>query len=97
LGYPHDVLDPSWVDLWRLLNWADVLNLYDNAAVMLPGEVLGKPVVRSYLGSEYRNNWRRFNQQDSERSWLQTCTMPDLALSCPGSIIHMMSPAAGRQ
>jgi hypothetical protein len=83
LDYPHDVLDPNWVDLWRLLNWADVLNLYDGVVPILPAEALDKPVVRSYLGSEYRANWQQFNRQDKERGWLQTCTTIDLSLHGP--------------
>lgn len=90
LDYPHDMLDPNWVDLWRLLNWADVLNLYDGVVPILPTEALDKSVVRSYLGSEYRSNWQRFNQQDNERGWLQTCTTIDLSLYGPAWLAQPM-------
>jgi len=96
LDYPHDVLDPNWVDLWRLFNWADALNLYDNAAVMLPGEMLDKPVVRSYLGSEYRANWQRFNRQDNEHGWPQTCTTIDLSLRGPAWLPQPMGDMADK-
>ena len=80
LSFPHDVLSPNWVDLWRWLEWAEVLNLYDGVASSLPDEILSKKtVVRSYLGSEYRQNWRYFNEQDAKRGWPQTCTTVDLS------------------
>lgn len=80
LAYPHDVLAPNWVDLWRLLEWAEVLNLYDGVASAVPDEILSKKaVIKSYLGSEYRQNWRYFNEQDAERGWPQTCTTVDLS------------------
>lgn len=84
LGYQYDMLDPSWVDLWRLLEWAEVLNLYDGVPSALPDEILSKKtVVRSYLGSEYRRNWQHFNRRDAERGWPQTCTTIDLSSHGP--------------
>lgn len=83
MGYTCDALAPSDVEFWSLLEWADVLNVYDNAQALLPNEVLGKPIIKFYLGSEYRHNHEHFNRLDTERDWTQLCSSLDLSLYGP--------------
>lgn len=97
LGYPCDVLAPNAVEFWALLDWADVLNVYGNAQMSLPEEMLGKPIVKSYLGSDYRNGWEQFNRQDAAHSWPQTCTTMDLSLYGPTWLPFPMAAIHGRE
>ena len=51
-GYGYDVLSPSPEKLKALIEWADIVNAYDDFP--LPK---GKPGVKTYLGSYYRMMW----------------------------------------
>jgi hypothetical protein len=85
IKYPYDVLAPSPAQLRELLRWADVLNLHDEAASMLPAGTLGarRPVITTYHGSWYRSKWKQINARDKANGYIQTCLTIDLSVHGP--------------
>jgi glycosyltransferase involved in cell wall biosynthesis len=75
--YPRDIFRPSDDELEELLDWADVFHIFDDWP---RGAVLGrgKPVVVTYNGSYYRQNWERLNESDAKEGIHQLCTTLDL-------------------
>lgn len=84
LEYPYDIFQPSPAQLRRLVEWADVLNLHDEAfQFILPLRMPKKPVVTTYHGSWYRNSYRRVNQRDRQMGFVPTCLTADLSMYGP--------------
>jgi hypothetical protein len=81
IQFPYDILNPNKAQLRELLRWADVLNLHDEAASMLPE--IKKPVVTTYHGSWYRSYRERVNTRDRARGYIQTCLTIDLSVHGP--------------
>jgi hypothetical protein len=79
LEYPHDILKPDLGELRRLIDWADVLNLHDDQDI-LGGRL---PVVKTYHGSYYRQDWNAINEGDKSLGYHQTCLTIDLSLYGP--------------
>jgi glycosyltransferase involved in cell wall biosynthesis len=99
LKYPTDMLNPPSVKKSGLIEWADVLNIHDEAHQYIPRTVK-KPVVTTYHGSWYRKNWKSVNERDRKRGFRSTCLTIDLAVygarwigRAMPDLSHMWQPA----
>lgn len=73
--YPYDVLNPDIKTLKRFIEWADVLNLHDEYALNTK-----KPIIMTYHGTWYRNQYKKINTRDKKLGYAQTALTIDLSL-----------------
>ena len=81
--YDYDIIDPGFDELRKWWNWADVVNIHDNAEDIFPIDVDVKPVIETYHGSWYRSDPEKINKLARNRGRIQTCLTQDLALFGP--------------
>ena len=76
LRYKRDIFQPSEDQMRLLVEWADVIHVFDQ----YPWNVVrwGKPLVVTYSGTHYRDHRRWFNQTDQQAGTVQLCSTLDL-------------------
>jgi len=94
-GYPLDIVKPSVDVCHQLLQWAHVLNIHSAAVRFLPAGVPCPPVVMTYHGTWYRNNWQALNAVAKVNSYAQTCATLDLARYGPTWVGRAMADLTG--
>jgi len=77
--YDSDITNPSSDEIVKWCNWADVINLHDDAENIIPMNIDDKPIIETYHGSWYRNDPDKANLLASNKNRLQTCLTPGLA------------------
>jgi glycosyltransferase involved in cell wall biosynthesis len=76
LRYPRDIYRPSNEELKFLVGWADLIHIFD----WLPFQAInwGKPLVITYSGKFYRENYEEWNLRDKNSGIFQLCSTLDL-------------------
>lgn len=94
LNYPAHIYRPDRARVKDLCRWADVLNIHwgpRNPLPYIPDVFLNSsPVIITYHGSEYRNNWKKYNARDKARGWLSTVVCIDLLRFCDNWLGRVM-------
>jgi hypothetical protein len=93
LKYPHDILSPSKAELQRLIKWADVLNIHDDA-INLVG-ISKKTIITTYHGSWYRQRRTEIDARDNKMGYLSTALTIDLSITKPIFVGRAMPMIAG--
>ena len=77
LQYPTDIHCPTEDELRMLVEWADVVHVYDH----MPHDIekWGRPLVITYSGKFYRRDYEEFNKRDKALGAVQLCSTIDLA------------------
>lgn len=79
LKYPYDIFQPTQKTLEKYIKWADVVNIHGDAMHHIKSR-LNKPVVTTYHGSWYRQNYKKINKRDKKMGFIPTCLTIDLAV-----------------
>lgn len=95
LLYPFDILNPNQKQLNEWVQWADVLNLHDEALQYV--ERTKKPVVTTYHGSWYRSQCEKINNRDKRRGFVSTALTMGLAMLGPKWIGRAIKPLQANQ
>ena len=74
--YPKDIFMPDEEMLNRLCEWADVIHIFDSWTRDIAK--WNKPLLVTYNGKYYRDNWKMLSEADGEHEITQLCTTIDL-------------------